>query len=392
MSQSATLSVESARPGDWPQILACVNRCFVADGAPSMALTHGHCVNDDPDTLKGYLVARDGGRLVGCLSCTNQQLIIDGGTLAVGGLGQVATLPECRGQGVMSALLNAAIAHMEASGCACSDLGGDRVRYGRYGWETAGRQWQFTLTARSVAAAAAPSSPHEVRLFTGDPAEQRVIMSLHETEPRRVARSDRQWQRLLTRLNKQVWLALRQGRVEAYAVIDSSRQPGAVFEFGGSVEGVHHILHQRVPHAPADGLLLWSPWEHGCNGLFFTLAAHWTVVSPRMVRLFHLRQTLEAFAGQMSRRLGAVDARRCPAVTLMVQESGQSVTLAPGVEGVALREPTGLEPVLQLPRAQMVRLLLGPSSPLQWPMVAQAAPWLQIVFPLDFMIWRIETV
>lgn len=64
------------------------------------------------------------------------------------GVGTVCTAPQARGRGVMSALLQAGIDETNERGYAVSILWGDRLRYGRYGWEQAGRQIEFSVSRR----------------------------------------------------------------------------------------------------------------------------------------------------------------------------------------------------------------------------------------------------
>ena len=73
-----------------------------------------------------------------------------GVSLTVGGIGAVATAPEERGKGHMSRLLQHVIEVMRERGYPLSWLGGDRQRYGTYGWETAGLTYCLTFSKRSL--------------------------------------------------------------------------------------------------------------------------------------------------------------------------------------------------------------------------------------------------
>lgn len=372
---------------DYPSLVACMDSCFIpADSCHGMAALNPHCVGSSPEQLAGYRVIKDGTRVVACLGCTPQELHIPGGTIRVTGLGQVATLPEYRGSGLMSQLLDDAIARMTQQGVLLSDLAGDRLRYARYGWEYAGRQWQFEMNARSMGSYA--SCP--VRQATASPDDMMAIMAIHEQEPWRVSRDEGQYRRLLSRANREVWLALSKDRVVAYAVMHVAAQHCGVTEFGGDPEGVAAILQQGSTRWGS--LVLWSPWDHACNSLFFRLASRWQVVTPRMLRLFDLEGVLRAYGSLLTERAAMLAPATTKPVTLEMVETSQRVTLVPGRDGLQLQSGGQGDWVVRLERREMTRLLFGPALPGQVVPLPTGCRWLDAVLPLDYMIWRNETV
>jgi len=60
----------------------------------------------------------------------------------------VGTLPECRGRGVMSSILQEVCRSIHEQGMDFAWLGGDRLRYGRYGWARGGFHMRFDFTDR----------------------------------------------------------------------------------------------------------------------------------------------------------------------------------------------------------------------------------------------------
>ncbi|HRU07195.1 MAG TPA: GNAT family N-acetyltransferase, partial [Candidatus Brocadiia bacterium] len=116
-----------ATVADFEGIVACANACFPPPpGMSGMEVRAAHCYINEPDHLSRFLVIKDNGRVVACLGCITQVLAVDGGEVRVSGVSGVATLPEYRGQGLMSRLLPAAVNLMRGQNCAFSELGGDR--------------------------------------------------------------------------------------------------------------------------------------------------------------------------------------------------------------------------------------------------------------------------
>ncbi len=75
---------------------------------------------------------------------------LDKERFTMGVIGSVATLPEHRGRGYMKTLLNYVIGQMEKEKTPVSVLWGDRQRYGRFGWETAGEKARIRFTKKGL--------------------------------------------------------------------------------------------------------------------------------------------------------------------------------------------------------------------------------------------------
>jgi predicted N-acetyltransferase YhbS len=118
-------TVRKARVSDRDGLLALINRAFTPEGKP---------LRDFQREIP-YVFERD-GRIVGCIGLYPYDVTVGGVTFRGAGVGQVATAPEARGQGVMSALLKAVSAAADRLDFAW--LYGDRLRYGRYGWTRGG--------------------------------------------------------------------------------------------------------------------------------------------------------------------------------------------------------------------------------------------------------------
>src|SRR5512143_4035305 len=101
-------------------------------------------------------VAEADGRLVSTLQVFRKVVRVEGVALAVGGIGNVFTDPQWRGAGVAGALLERAIAAMDAHGFDASLLFASRLDfYARFGWQSLPRQLSFISQSPTVAPRAA---------------------------------------------------------------------------------------------------------------------------------------------------------------------------------------------------------------------------------------------
>lgn len=381
-----------ARVEEYDDLCRCIDECFPTETASGgMAARWPHCLQPTPEHTRQYLVLKDGGRIVACLSCIDQTFVVEGGSLRSGGIGQVSTLNAYRGGGLMTQLLEHAIRLMEEEGFAISDLGGDRVRYGRFGWEPAGRWWNYTLTRRSIGAVPKPEGLRVSQVVPSE-AEMAAILRIHDAEPRHVARDARRNRYLLNRLGKEVWVARAGDELAGYMVTQKQSAAPSVYEFGGRREALHALAAEVV----GAGDVAWSlssPWANPANGLWMSLASGWRIAPIHQVRIVSLARTLKAFERQMSER--ALAGREWPerAVTLGIAETGERASLRfdRSTQRVQVASGSALPADVTLSRRDMVRLLFGPGTP-------SAAGFrgipehLSSLLPLDWAMWHNEMV
>lgn len=111
-----------------------------------------------------HLVALAEGRIVGVVGAYGYDIELDGVVLRGAAIGQVATLPEHRGRGVMRALLAATLRELDREGYELSWLSGERQRYGRHGWALGGVTVQYDLAAAEGIASPASAGVRRMAL------------------------------------------------------------------------------------------------------------------------------------------------------------------------------------------------------------------------------------
>lgn len=94
--------------------------------------------------------ALENGRIVGTVGAFPLTFSISGQSLAVCGIGSVATHPRYRGAGFMKALMKKAIDGMIEEDIDLSVLGGRRHRYAHFGFEKCDGMMYFALTPKTI--------------------------------------------------------------------------------------------------------------------------------------------------------------------------------------------------------------------------------------------------
>lgn len=234
---------------DFEAILELVDACFVRDrDQGGMLHRWGHCYVPTEKGMGQFLVMRDNGRPVSAVEAVDQTVQVGRARVRVAGLTAVATHPDYRGQGHMTTLLKAWMPRLRELGYALSDLGGDRVRYGRFGWENGPADWQFVIGGRSLSMQE-PSKGWEVGQASPTDAAEKAL-PVYETDGFGAERDLTAMSRLLQRGGTETWLAEASGDAAylvCYSGDDGSRR---VVEFGGPKPGVDTILrHLKEVHS-----------------------------------------------------------------------------------------------------------------------------------------------
>ncbi len=189
----------------YPGFLSAVNTCF-GNEQGWFCKNVGHCcpwpeAAEDLE-ISQNIVTLDNDKVVGTIGVYPRQWLVTDGelttTLNIAGIGQVGCLPNERGRGIMSQMLNFAISEMEKEGCDASWLSGDRFRYRNYGWDHAGTklclnfaQWRLSAMTNDLKLTKREASLDDLS----------ILQPLYETYSTRTLRDAKWWSKLLNRQN-----------------------------------------------------------------------------------------------------------------------------------------------------------------------------------------------
>ncbi|MBM3241659.1 GNAT family N-acetyltransferase [Candidatus Poribacteria bacterium] len=376
---------------DFDSIIELVDECFPDDrDRGGMLARWPHCYIPQHEKIKNCLIFKDGSKVVSLVEYVGQTVFVNGSEVKVAGITGVATWPTYRGRGFMTKLLEYCTYLMHEEGYAFSDLGGDRQRYGRFGWENAGREWRFIVTPRSLQAAEA-SVGFEVTPYRACSEEIDAIIVIHEQEPLRRKRTRHLYELLLGRKGKQVWLARGQEGIVAYVVTHPNESEQSIVEFGGNPEGIYAILAYLTETLRSGALHIHSPWSHPLNAMFFSISSRWNLGCLRMIKMLNLEATLRGFAPQLGTRYRELGMQERRNVALGIEGTDQQVEIEFSPEAVIVGNPH-LPQALTLSEHQMVQLIFGPGSPGTMLALPQKARFLEALLPVNFYLWGNETV
>lgn len=104
----------------------------------------------DDAHMEKHLAIRENGKLSAVVGIYPLPAIINGEPITFATIGNVATMPEFEGRGMMRTLMNEALKEAKRLGIDVARLSGARQRYNRYGFERAGIDYQFKLTQKNL--------------------------------------------------------------------------------------------------------------------------------------------------------------------------------------------------------------------------------------------------
>jgi predicted N-acetyltransferase YhbS len=200
------------------------------------------------------LLAVDAGRPVSCVQIFHKRIRLRGETVALGGIGSVATHEAARGRGLASQLLRHAIARMQARGMALSLLFTGRFTfYEPLGWQQISTRL-FKLAPGELAAA--PEAGTELRAFREDDLGQVAALYDAYTEPLSgpTVRDVRYWTGQLRTAgtpDEDFRIAERGGEIVAYARAAAFAGRVRVLEYARGASGAGALAHLLAALRPA---------------------------------------------------------------------------------------------------------------------------------------------
>jgi len=310
-----------------------------------------------PGTVSQWRLAWVDGDLAAGIQLVPRDMVNAGAVrLPTLGLGNVFCFPSYRKRGLMGALLERCIADMEAEGAGICLLGGDRTRYGNYGWEHAGCERSLTLASGVTRFESAEAiSAASLRVWNGDDADLGRILAAYAALPYRCERTAAECARVLRRPGQVVWICDRPETGFGYASIRS----GAIVEYGGTAAAVECLVRfflqtgsWNVAIPPVDA-------ETALEKVLLRHAQSYFVRPAGMIRVIDLRVVLESYLPVLRDRLQAWTGE----VALRSMDNGSTVRLVGEAGSLRVEAVPRDATALELPRRELAQLLFGPFAP-----------------------------
>lgn len=342
----------------------------------------------DRQRPKRHAVITVDDQIVSHAACVPETLRIGTGvTVECCGIGGVATAKPHRGNGYMSRLLEFWLERMADDGVPLAELSGNRERYGHFGWERAGREITYSITARS-----APDVPieGEVRAYDGTSSDLNTLLSLHRQDPLRVERDRERAQVIYGQRGLETFVyAESDADTRAYVSLSNESRDWTIREFGGDSKGLQVLVSYLFNWYDLNTLTVYAHPTHPHNKLFHEISSSWRTQPPRLLNILDFSALLTSYAEPLKRRWKQSELAGKGTLTLGVEGSQTAVRLAYDSDDLAI-ETVEDNPDLSMNRRAATRLLFGAGGCHELPSSEYSV--LDVLLPLEYYVWRTEYV
>lgn len=230
-----------ATPQDMPKVIDFIDLVFSQSARPhDFAQLIPKVYGDGHDYSHIHAIALEDGEIRGCVAVLPFDLHIEGQTLHVGYLGSVSVHRLSRGAGHMKKLMQMQIDKAKADGLDLLILGGQRQRYGYFGFYPMGGTFRYSVGHANVRHALGDVDASGItfeKLVQGEDSD--FAYDLYQQQPVFGARPKERFAEFLLSFNSQGWLVKLNGEKAGYlnATTDNS--------------GIHEIVLKDPALVPA---------------------------------------------------------------------------------------------------------------------------------------------
>ena len=383
-------SIAPLSAADFDEAMAVMNLAFDKAPPADFASILPKLYRPEDGLMSCLWAIRRGGRIKAVVGVHPLAWKVGAATLRVAGIGGVSTHPDCRGRGMMQRLMTHCVRLMKEQGYPLSVLGGQRQRYGYFGYEVCGVGVELQLGKRNLRHCfSAPSNIRFEPLDDGPASRLEAARALHDAQPVRAERPAGDFLRVLRSWRAVPYAAFEEGELAGYVAVslDGKELPEVV---GRDGDTAFEIARARVEQGDQESVTLTAGPLAGrflhrlgevCEAAAVRSSGNWQVFDwPRVISAL-----LAARAADPSRSPLA-DGR----VALGIEGCG---TVAVSVDGGEVScERVEERPAVSCGHHLAHRLLFGPLTPSQSLRLPKEAEALESWCPLPLFWLRQDAV
>lgn len=362
----------------------------------------------DRDRPEDHAIVRADGKVVSHVAWVPETLVVGDARVDCRGVGGVATAKPYRGDGHMTDLLTFWLDRLDPETTPLAELGGNRERYGHFGFERCGQEVVFSITERSIPNRDVSGDVRVVDVGSPGAADPDVdgedpgavdsgidlVRELYADHDYRIARDADRARSLLAQRGLET-LIYESDDAVAYVSISRESRDRTIREFGGDPEGLEALVVHLFEWYDLNGLTVYARNDCRAADRLTGLATSWRWRPARMVRINHLPALLEALEPYLARQWRESGTARSGSLVLRIHDGDGDaeppVRLAGEGDEFAV-ERTDAPPDVELDRREMTRLVFGGAGPTDQTDAAIERPILRTLFPVPFKIWGTERV
>lgn len=212
-------TTEYLNASDYGELMSFLNRAFgFRDDVDGFLTFLPKLYRPEYNPCERNLAVRRNERIRAAVGLYPTKVTVAGKTLSGMAVGNMAVDPACRGEGLMSLLMRAAVREGENAACDFAFLGGQRQRYETFGFEPTGCDLSFRVTPANVRHCFGTDSPTVTlrEIGTDDVTLLQAVCSLHEKQDLHAQRDPERLYDVLTSWGYRPWAILSRGVFVGY--------------------------------------------------------------------------------------------------------------------------------------------------------------------------------
>lgn len=284
------MEIVRLKKDDYDELIALLNGAFSRKNNREMDFEKDlpkMCVRDDLH-MRRHLGVKENGKLVAVLGVYPLPTVIGGEEVLFSTVGNIATHWDYTGKGYMSLLLDEAMKELERLGADASRLGGLRQRYARYGYESSGQNYHFTITEHNIKSCLANRGENVefTRIEKDDESVLAFAKSLYETGGIYLKRDGDDMYNCMVAWQNVPYLAIKNGEKIGYLCVNKDGNEIAELHAkdGDRYEDVLVAWQKRVQknvtfHIPSYDVALIRKFAGICEGMYPSSASHFKIIN-----------------------------------------------------------------------------------------------------------------
>lgn len=335
------------------------------------------------------VVVMEGEKIKGAVGCYPLNAVAAGRKLKILGIGNVAVTTDCRGKGYMKDAMKMAFDIMREENFDYSLLGGQRQRYGFFGYEPIALEYRFLIdegNIRRILGKVGKSTFTAREITEKDIDTIKKIKALHEELPFFVERSEEDYIDILHSWNNIPYAAFEGDEFKGYFTLEKHGGKYLHEIRAVSINDMLNLIMCAMETGNLEGVAINLPafdteycdfMAKNCGG--------YSIGTPEMINIFNFRNFIDAFLALKAQRMNLTSGT----LKILIHGMNGDEFLAVTVDGadVSVTEAEG-EADIELKHNEAIVFLGGLYSKdrLRIPDFAQS--W----FPLDFFSYSLDNV
>ena len=261
-----------ATAADKEEIIDFINYVFSQAHRPHdfKKLSPKSYADDAIDMGAVHYIAKKDGKIKAVVANRIIDVSVDGKLLKYGLIGNVSVHPYSRGEGYMKELMRMAIEDSRQRGVDLMALGGQRQRYGHFGFENAGANLQFMVTDQNIRHCFSRLDVSDMFLQDFEEASDEALkqaIALYEVRAFHAIRPWAEYRNIMRSWNQLSRLILRRGQIIGYCsgseiVLKNEEDLGAVLKLLFTVDALSKMELTVPPYQKERAAFLEGICEH----------------------------------------------------------------------------------------------------------------------------------